>query len=166
MGLSVLEDEIRQDRAAGVMFEPRVVAQRADGDRLVTIGAVCKCVDTPVSAAVARGFRELPLEEALALFLTPRVPPADLCDAVCRTAGLILSAGDRAAEAVAPVAAATGVRVHQLGIDGRLCWDPATQSIEFWFLEFQFGIGRIDAPPPAGYQTPAQLRERFGREVG
>jgi hypothetical protein len=79
---------------------------------------------------------------------------------------LILAAGDRAAEVVAPLAAAHGVRVHQIGIDGRLCWNSLTNSVEFWFLEFQFGIGRIEAPPPAGYLSPAQLRERFGPEAG
>jgi hypothetical protein len=165
MGLSILEDEIRQDRADGALFEPRVVAQRIDGDRFATIGAICKRVDTPIAAVVARDFRELSLEEALALFLSPRVPPADLGASVCRARDLVLSAGDRAAAAVAPRAAAHGVRVHQFGVDGRLCWNPATNSAEFWFLEFQFGIGRIDAPPP-GYRSPAELRERFGPEAG
>jgi hypothetical protein len=166
MGLSILEDEIRQDRADGALFEPRVVAQRIDGERLVTIGAVCKRIDTPIAAVVARDYRELSLEESLTLFLTPRVPPADLVASVHRAGSLVLSAGDRAAAAVAPLAAAHGVRVHQFGVDGRLCWNPATNSAEFWFLEFQFGIGRIDAPPPPGYRSPVQLRERFGPEVG
>jgi len=166
MGLSILEDEIRQDRADGALFEPRVVAQRADGERFVTIGAVCKRVDTPIAAVVARDFRELSLEESLALFLTPRVPPADLAASVRRAGSLVLSAGDRAAAAVAPLAAAHGVRVHQFGVDGRLCWNPATNGAEFWFLEFQFGIGRIDVPLPPGYRSPVQLRERFGPEVG
>ena len=58
------------------------------------------------------------------------------------------------------------VRVHQFGVDGRLCWDPATNGVEVWFLEVQFGIGRIDAPPLPGYRSPAELRERFGPEVG
>jgi hypothetical protein len=166
LGLSILEDEIRQDRADGALFEPRVVAQRTDGERFVTLGAVCKRIDTPIAAVVARDFRELSLEEALTLFLTPRVPPADLGDSVRRAGALILSAGDRAAAAVAPLAAAHGVRVHQIGVDGRLCWNPATNGVEFWFLEFQFGIGRIDAPPLPGYRSPAELRERFGPEVG
>lgn len=166
MGLSILEDEIRQDRADGAIFEPRVVAQRADGERFVTIGAVCKRVDTPIAAVVARDVRELSLEESLTLFLTPHVPPADLGDSVRRAGALVLAAGDRAAAAVAPLAAALGVCVHQFGVDGRLCWNPATNGAEFWFLEFQFGIGRIEAPPPPGYQPPAELRERFGPEAG
>ncbi|HJZ58055.1 MAG TPA: hypothetical protein VKE74_24145 [Gemmataceae bacterium] len=166
MGLSILEDEVRQDRADGALFEPRVVAQRVDGERFATIGAVCKRVETPIGAVVARDFRELSLEEALTLFLTPRVPPAALGDAVRCAGALVLSAGDRAAAAVAPLAAAHGVRVHQFGVDGRLCWNPATNGVEFWFLEFQFGIGRLDAPPPHGYRSPTRLRERFGPEVG
>jgi hypothetical protein len=166
MGLSILEDEIRQDRADGALFEPRVVAQRAEGDRFVTIGAICKRVDTPVAAVVARDFRELSLEESLTLFLGPRVPPADLGDSVRRARGLVLSAGDRAAAVVAPLAAAYGVRVHQFGVDGRLCWNRVTGRVEYWFLEFQFGIGRIDAPLPPGYQPPAELRGRFGPESG
>src|SRR6185295_4617233 len=66
MGLSILEDEIRQDRADGALFEPRVVAQRTDGDRFATIGAICKRIDTPISAVVARDFGELSLGESLA----------------------------------------------------------------------------------------------------
>ena len=166
MGLSILEDEIRQDRAGGALFEPRVVAQRIDGDRYVTIGAICKRIDTPIAAVVARDFREVTLPEALTLFLAPRVPAAGLGDAVRRASALVLLAGDRAAAAVAPLAAAHGVRVHQFGVDGRLCWNPAAKGAEFWFLEFQFGIGRIDAPPPPGYRLPADLRERFGPESG
>ena len=166
MGLSILEDEIRRDRAGGAFFEPRVVAQRIDGDRFVTIGAICKCIDTPFAAVVARDYREMSLEEALTLFLAPRVPPADLGNAVRRAGDLVLAAGGRAAAAVAPLAAANGVRVHQFGVDGRLCWNTETDSVEFWFLEFQFGIGRIDATPPPGYHSPADLRERFGPEAG
>ena len=166
LGLSILEDEIRQDRVDGALFEPRVVAQRTDGERFVTIGAVCKRIDTPIAAVVARDFRELSLEESLTLFLAPCVPPANLAAAVRRAGELVLSAGDRAAAVVAPLAMAHGVRAHQFGIDGRLCWNPATNGAEFWFLEFQFGIGRIDAPPLPGYHSPAELRERFGPEVG
>jgi hypothetical protein len=166
MGLSILEDEIRQDRADGAIFEPRVVAQRTDGERFVTLGAICKRIDTPIGAVVARDFRESSLDESLALFLAPRVPPADLRDAVRRTRDAVLSAGDRAAAAVAPLAAEHGVRVHQFGVDGRLCWNPATNCAEFWFLEFQFGIGRIESPLLPGYQSPAELRERFGPEAG
>jgi hypothetical protein len=166
LGLSILEDEIRQDRADGMFFEPRVIAQRTEDERFVTIGAVCKCIDTPIAAVVARDFRELALEDALALFLAPRIAPADL-DAAVRSVGeQIVLAGARAADAVVPLAALQGARVHQFGVDGRLCWNPTTKSAEFWFLEFQFGIGRIDAPPPPGYLSPAQLRERFGPEVG
>src|SRR5437016_5922739 len=117
-------------------------------------------------AVVARDFREVSLEEALAVFLTPRVPPADLEDAVRCTCDSVLAAGELAVAAVAPLARENGVRVHQLGIDGRLCWNSATSRAEFWFLEFQFGIGRIDGPPPPGYQSPAELRERFGPESG
>jgi hypothetical protein len=51
-------------------------------------------------------------------------------------------------------------------IDARLCWNPATNSVEFWFLEFQFSIGRIDAPLPPEYRSPVELRKRFGPEVG
>jgi hypothetical protein len=164
--LSILEDEIRQDRAGGALLEPRVVAQRIDGDRFVTIGAICKRIDTQIAAVVARDFRELSLEEALTLFLGSRVSPADLGDAVRRARDLVLVAGDRAAAAVAPLAAAHGVRVHQFGVDGRLCWNRATNNVEFWFLEFQFGIGRIDASPPPGYHSPAELREHYGPEAG
>lgn len=166
MGLSILEDEIRQDRADGAFFEPRVVSQRTDSDRFVTIGAICKRIDTPIAAVVARDFRELSLEESLTLFLAPRVPLAELGDSVRCAHALILSVGDRAAAAVAPLTAAHGVRVHQFGVDGRLCWNPATNHVEFWFLEFQFGIGRIDTPPLPGYRSPAELRERFGPETG
>jgi hypothetical protein len=166
LGLSILEDEIRQDRAGGALFEPRVVAQRTGGDRFATLGAVCKCVDTPIGAVVARDFREMTLEESLTLFLAPRVPPADLVDSVRRARDLVRSAGDRAAAAVAPLLAEHGVRVHQFGVDGRLCWNPETNSAELWFLEFQFGIGRIDGLPLPGYRSPAELRERFGPETG
>lgn len=166
LGLSILENEIRQDRGGGSLFEPRVVAQRTGGDRFATLGAVCKRIDTPVGAVVARDFRELPLEEALPLFLAPRVPPSDLGESVRRALEMVLSAGERAASAVAPFLTGHGVRVHQFGVDGRLCWNPATANVEFWFLEFQFGIGRIDGLPLSGYRPPAELRERFGPELG
>jgi hypothetical protein len=58
------------------------------------------------------------------------------------------------------------VCVHQFGVDGRLCWNPGAHAVEFWFLEFQLGIGRIDGPPPPGYLTPAALLERYGPEAG
>jgi hypothetical protein len=164
--LSILEDEIHQDRTDGALFEPRVVAQRIACERFVILGAICKVIDTPIAAVVARDFRELSLEESLTRFLAPRVPPDALADSVRRAEALILSAGDRAAVAIAPLAAAHGVRVHQFGVDGRLCWNPETNSAEFWFLEFQFGIGRIDAPPLPGYRSPVELRERFGPELG
>jgi hypothetical protein len=166
MGLSILEDEIRQDRSDGALFEPRVVAQRTGGDRFATLGAVCKRIETPIGAVVARDFRELSLEESLTLFLGPRVPPAELGTAIRRARDLVLSTSDRAAVAVAPLAEANGVRVHQFAIDGRLCWDPATARVELCFLEFQFGIGRIDGLPLPGYRSPAELRERFGPEAG
>jgi hypothetical protein len=166
MGLSILEGEIRQDRAKGALFEPRVVAQRTGGARFGIIGAICKRVDTPIGAVVARDFRELALEESLTLFLGPRVPPADLDDSVRRARDLVLSEGDRAAAAVAPLLAAHGVRVHQFGVDGRLCWNPESNAVELWFLEFQLGIGRIDGLQLPGYLSPADLRERFGPEAG
>ncbi|QEL14121.1 hypothetical protein [Limnoglobus roseus] len=165
MGLSILEGEIRQDRAGGALFEPRIVAQRTD-DRFITIGAIGKRVDTPIGAVVARDFRELSLEESLAMFLAPRVPAADLGASVRLAQELVLSAGDRAVAAVAPLMAEHGIRVHQFGVDGRLCWNPAANGVEFWFLEFQFGIGRIDVSPPPEYRSPADLRARFGPESG
>ncbi|HEX4608575.1 MAG TPA: hypothetical protein VH092_10260 [Urbifossiella sp.] len=44
------------------------------------------------------------------------------------------------------------------------------QGTEFPFLELQFGIGRVDwaevgTAAFAGYETPAQLRLRFGPEA-
>lgn len=166
MGHSILEDEIRQDRASGLMFEPRVVAQRIDEERFVTIGAFCKCIDTPISAVVARDFLELSLEVALARFLSSRVTPVELDETVRRTLVQIISVGDRAAAVIAPLASANGVRVHQFGIDGRLCWNPVTDRVEFWFLEFQFGIVRIDGLSLPGYQSPDELRAWFGPERG
>ena len=75
------------------------------------------------------------------------------------------TAGDRAAAAVAPLVEALGVRVHQFAVDGRLCWDAELRRVEFWFLEFQFGIGRPGVPLP-GYRPPTDLCDRFGPEVG
>jgi hypothetical protein len=171
---SILEEEIRQDRADGSVFEPRVVVQRVaagSGGSFASLGAICKRVDTPVGASVARGFREEPLEASLRRFLAPRVPPADLADHVRRTHAELLDAGDRLRAAVVPPVEARGVRVHQIGIDCRLCWNPMTGRAEFPFLEFQLGIGRVDwaevgVPAFAGYATPEHLRLRFGPEVG
>ena len=61
--------------------------------------------------------------------------------------------------------------MHQFGIDCRLCWNTTTERAEFPFLEFQFGIGRIDraamgSVPIAGYMTREELRQRFGPEIG
>jgi hypothetical protein len=66
---------------------------------------------------------------------------------------------------VVPLIEGRGARVHQFGIDCRLCWDAAAERVEFPFLEFQFGIGRIDLPL-AGYKTRAELVHEFGPEVG
>lgn len=163
--LSILEDEIRQDRADGSLFEPRVIAQRTNGERFALVGAICKRIDTPIGAVVARDFREVPLDEALKLFLGPRVTTADLDESVRRATATVLSAGDHAVAVIAPLATGQGLLVHQFGVDGRLCWNSNTKSVELWFLEFQFGIGRIDVPLP-GYRPPAELRERFGPEAG
>lgn len=165
-GLSLLEDEIRQDRADGSLFEPRVVMQRTENARFAMLGGICKRIDTPISAVVARDFRELSLGEGLELFLTPRVPPDMLAESLRQTRDRIRAVGELLAEAVLPFAALGGVRVHQFGIDGRLCWNPVTDEAEFWFLEIQVGIGRIDGPPPPGYETPPELRRRFGPETG
>jgi hypothetical protein len=170
MQQSILEGEIQQDRAEGSLFEPRVVAQRTDGahEEFTVLGAICKQIDTPIGAVVARDFRELSLVEALTLFLKPLVAAGELPDAVQRAETAILATGTCAVTAVAPLAAALGTRVHQIGIDGRLCWNSTLGRVEFWFLEFQFGIGRIDieGPPLPGYETPAALRKRFGPEHG
>jgi hypothetical protein len=166
MELSILEDEIRQDRTDGSIFEPRVVAQRIDTDRFQTIGAVCKRVEAPIASVTARNFCELPLEQSLRLFLAERVSPNDLYSSVRRACDSILSAGDRAATVIAPIIAAHGLRVHQFGVDSRLCWNHETNEVECWFIEIQFGIGRIDGPTIPGYRSPGELRERFGPEVG
>jgi hypothetical protein len=50
-----------------------------------------------------------------------------------------------------------------------LCWDAAAGRAEFPFLEFQFGIGRIDWPAlgsVAGYKTRQELVSLYGPEVG
>lgn len=171
---SILEEEIRPDRADGSVFEPRVVVQRVaagSGESFATLGAICKRVDTPVGASVARGFGEEPLDTSLRRFLAPRVPPADLAGRVRQTLIELLDAGDRVRAAVVPLVEAVGVRVHQIGIDCRLCWNPEAGRAEFPFLEFQLGIGRIDwaevgVPAFPGYEPPDRLRLRFGPEAG
>jgi hypothetical protein len=67
-----------------------------------------------------------------------------------------------------PLVEARGVRVHQIGIDSRLCWTPATGQAEFPFLEFQLGIdwAEVGVPPFAGYEPPDRLRLRYGPEAG
>jgi hypothetical protein len=166
MELSILEDEIRQDRADGSIFEPRVVAQRIDADRFLSIGAICKRVEAPIASVAAGNFCELPLEQSLRLFLAPRVPPNDLDHSVRGACDHILSTGNRAATVIAPIIAARGLRVHQFAVDSRVCWNREANEVECWFLEFQFGIGRIDVPTIPGYRSPSELRERFGPEVG
>ena len=118
-------------------------------------------IETPIAAVVASGFHELSWRIA---DVVPRAtrPNGRSQRSRQRTGDQVLSAGDRAATAVAPLAAAHGIRTHQFGVDGRLCWNPTANRVEFWFLEFQFGIGRIDGPPPSGYRLPAELREQFG----
>jgi hypothetical protein len=167
---SILEDEIRRDEAGGCVFEPRVVIQRTGGDSFVTLGAICKVVATPVGACVARGFREESLATSLHKFLAPRVSPGDLADGIRRAHSEVLATGERIGTAFAALVTASGVRVHQFGIDCRLCWDAAARRVEFPFLEVQFGIGRIDpdevgADTLPGYRTPDELRARFGPEV-
>ena len=159
LDLSVLEDEIPPHRAAGSLFEPRVVVQRIDGDRFAILGAIGKRIDTAVGASVARDFREEPLETSLGLFLADRA--AD----VGRTRADILAAAERLCERVVPLVEASGARVHQFGIDGRLCWHATAGRAGWPFLEFQFGIGRVDVPLP-GYRTRAELAAQFGPESG
>jgi hypothetical protein len=171
---SILEDEIRQDRAEGSIFEPRIVVQRMkDGsaEGFATLGALCKRIDTAVGASVARDFREEPLEVSLRRFLTGRVRPGGLTERVRQTRAEILETGHRLQMALVPIIEAHGARVHQFGIDCRLCWNPATERTEYPFLEIQFGIGRIDPAILAdggleGYRTAAELRSAFGLEVG
>jgi len=153
---SILEREIRQDRADGSMCEPRVVVQRTpSGFR--TLGAICKRIDSPIGASVARDYREESLDVSLRRFFGDRFGHAR--DELFGTA-------DRLREMLVPVLEASGTRVHQFGIDCRLCIDPRTGGAEFPFIEFQFGIGRIDWHPFADYRTPEQLRECFGLEIG
>jgi hypothetical protein len=172
LGESILEEEIRQDRAEGAVFEPRVVVQRVGlGHTFATLGAICKRIDTPVAACVARGFEEEPLEASLRRFLRGRVPNGDLALQVRRARDELLAAGDRLQAAIIPAVEARGARVHQLGIDCRMCWDPGTGRVEYPLLEIQFGIGRVDwsaigEPPFAGYKTGTELRGAFGPEVG
>jgi hypothetical protein len=166
---SILEEEIRQDRADGAIFEPRIVVQRMQsdsGERFATLGAICKRIDTAVSASVARGFREESLEASLHCFLRDRVPGLDLASRVAQARSAILAAGDRIREVLIPLIEARAARVHQFGIDCRLCWNAVAGEVEFPFLEFQFGIGRIDAPAFAGYKTRAELKTLFGPESG
>ncbi len=66
---------------------------------------------------------------------------------------------------------ARGARVHQFGIDSRVCWDAGAGRAEFVFLEVQFGIGRIDRAAMGGegfpgYRTRGELGRAFGPEVG
>lgn len=172
LNLSVLEGEIRQDRADGSVFEPRVVVQRVgSGERFAVLGVICKRIDTPVGACVARDFREESLETSLARFLANRVPGGDVASADARTRDELLSAAEGLLAALVPLVEASAARIHQFGIDYRLCWDEVNGRAEFPFLEFQFGIGRIDWPalgcdPLAGYKTPAELRRLFGPETG
>ena len=172
LGESVLEEEIRQDRAEGSVFEPRVVVQRVgSGEAFATMGAICKRIDTAVGACVARDFREEPLEVSLRRFLRGRVPDGDLAFQVQRARDELLAAGDRLQAAIIPAVEARGARIHQFGIDCRLCWDSSAGPAEYPLLEIQFGIGRVDwpalgAPPFAGYKTGTELRRLFGPEVG
>ena len=165
LNLSVLEDEIPPHRADGSLFEPRVVVQRVSDSTFATLGAICKRIDTAVGASVARDFREETLDASLGLFLYERVPPSDLAQHIERTRADIFTSADRLREAVVPLLEASGARVHQFGIDGRLCWNATTRRAEWPFLEFQFGIGRIDVPL-AGYRTRADLAAQFGPESG
>jgi hypothetical protein len=165
---SVLEGEIRQDRVDGALFEPRIVVQRAavgSGERFITLGGLCKVIHTAAGASVARDFREVPLDAALHRFLSERVPGADLVDRVARTSAGLLAAADRLREVLVPLLEGTGARIHQFGIDCRLCWNTGHGCAEYPFLEFQFGIGRI-TPALEGYKTRDELVREFGPEVG
>jgi hypothetical protein len=170
---SILEAEIRQDRTDGALFEPRIVVQRVRsgcGERLATVGVLCKRIETAVGASVARDFREEPLDASLYRFLRDRVPAGALTLRVGETRDGLLAAGDRLRKGVEPLVEALGARVHQFGIDCRLCWNAGANRLEFPFLEFQFGIGRIDpsalGSDLAGYKTRAELADEFGPEVG
>jgi hypothetical protein len=137
-------------------------------ERLATLGAVCKRIDTAVGASVARGFGEESLEASLDSFLRERVPGGELARRVGETRDELLAAADRLRAVVVPLLVARGARVHQFAIDYRLCWNPAAGRAEFAFLEFQFGIGRIEGsalgPGLAGYRTRSELAELFGPE--
>ena len=169
LNFSILEDEIPQDRTDGSIFEPRVVVQRMD-DGFAVLGAICKEIDTAVGASVARDFREDLLEHSLDRFLAPRVPVRDLPERVKETREEILASGDRIRAALVPLIEVCGARVHQFGIDSRLCWNARSGRAECHFLEFQFGIGRID---PAvlnhgaliGYRAPKELEARYGTKT-
>ena len=171
---SILEEEIRQDRSEGSIFEPRIVVQRMKAglsESFATLGAMCKRIDTAIGASVVRDFREEPLDVSLRRFLRGRVPASDLASQVRRTHDEILAAGDRTQVALVPLVEAGGARVHQFAIDCRLCWNPVTERAEYPFLELQFGIGRIDGAafgsvPLAGYRTRDELADRFGPEFG
>jgi hypothetical protein len=170
---SILEEEIPQHRAEGSIFEPRIVVQRTcsgASESFITLGAICKRIDSAVGASVVRDFREEPLDVSLRRFLRERVPPRDLARSVEETRAELLTAGDRLRGAVVPLLETRGARILQFGIDCRLCWNPVSGRAEFPFLEFQFGIGRIDpsalGPALAGYKTRAELITRFGPETG
>jgi hypothetical protein len=168
---SILEGEIRQDRASGSIYEPRVVVQRmgAGGDRFATLGAVCKRIDTAVGGSVARDFQEEPLDASLHRFLDGRVPGSDLARELRRARDTILDATEHLRSVLVPLVEACEARVHQFGVDCRLCWDAATGRAEFPFLEFQFGIGRIDGPAlesVPGYKTRQDLVSLYGPEFG
>lgn len=165
---SILEEEIPPHRADGSLFEPRVVVQRMkteSGESFATLGAICKRIDTAVGASVARDFREEPLDESLRCFLRDRVPRRDLVRRAEAARAELLAACDQLRAAVVPQAEARGARVHQFGIDCRLWWNARAERAEWPFLEFQFGIGRIDLPL-AGYKTRDELVRLFGAEVG
>ena len=106
---------------------------------------------------------------ALARFLAPRVPPGDVAHRVRQACDELLAVGDRVGAAFAAFVMAWGERVHQFGIDSRVCWNPDNGRVTFPFLEVQFGIGRID-PEDMGpgmvakYRTPDELRARFGAD--
>jgi hypothetical protein len=165
---SILEEEIPAHRVGGSVFEPRIVVQRVktdSGEAFATLGAICKRIDTAVGASVARDFREEPLDVSLHHFLRDRVPTADLARRVEQARVELLAAGDQLRAAVVPLVEARGARVHQFGIDCRLCWNAGAERVEYPFLEFQFGIGRIDVPL-AGYKTRDELARLFGPEAG
>jgi hypothetical protein len=118
---------------------------------------------------VACDFQEEPLDASLHRFLDGRVPGSDLAREVRLTSDTILAASDQLRCVLVPLVEASEARVHQFGIDCRLCWDPATGRAELAFLEFQFGIGRIDWPAlggVAGYKTRQGLVSLHGPEVG